>query len=174
MSDLEGLSRRLLAVEARLRRMEDVEAIRALRHRYCYAYDRAEFGTFMDCFAPDCRVELGLGRVADGRADVEAMFRKTRAVLDYSGHMVANPVIEVDGDTATGIWYLLLPSTRYGEAMWSQARYDEAYARCADGRWRIAHEVVTMFFATPYDKGWAREPIRQGLVERYAQLLGKP
>lgn len=163
----------LAALEARIRRLEDIEAIRQLKYRYCYHYDAGDFAAFMECFASDCHVELGLGRRATGRSDVEAMFRKSRTLLEFSSHMVANPLIEVDGDTGRGTWYLLLPSTRGGAALWSQARYDEEYVR-ENGAWRIRSEIVTMYFATPYDKGWVKERVQQGLVERYAKLLEPP
>lgn len=163
----------IAALEARLRRLEDIEAIRRLKYSYCYHYDRGDFEGFMACFAQDCRVELGLGRRASGRAEVEAMFRRSHTMLQFSSHMVANPLIDVEGDTARGTWYLLLPSTRGGEALWSQARYDEEYVR-EDGDWKIRSELVTMFFATPFDKGWVKERVQQGLEARYAKLLAAP
>lgn len=67
----------------------------------------------------------------------------------------------------------MLPSTRNGKALRSQARYDEEYVP-EDGEWKIHSEVVTMNFATPFDKGWSRKRDQQGLVERHAALLSPP
>jgi len=61
----------------------------------------------------------------------------------------------VDGDAATGTWYLFQPCT-YAEgnqAVWGSARYDEEYVR-VDGQWMFKHLTLTSHFWTPFDKGW--------------------
>lgn len=157
-------------LEARIRKVEDIEAIRHMKFRYCYAYDNSDFEQLMTCFARDCRVDLGLNRIASGKVDVEAMFRKLRTAFTFSAHMSVNPLIDVHGDSATGTWYVFLPNTRYGEALWTQARYSEEYVR-EEGAWKIRSEQVTMNFSTPYDQGWVKQRVAQGLVEKYAALM---
>ena len=79
-------------------------------------------------------------------------FSRTRP---FAIHMVLNPVIEVDGDEATGTWYLFQPCT-YAEgnqAVWGSARYDEEYVK-VDGRWMFKYLTLTSHFWTPFDKGW--------------------
>lgn len=159
----------LEALAARVQVLEDIEEIRRLKYRYCYFNDRNEIDQLMTVFARDCHVNMGLGRQATGKAEVEALFRKSHSIIEFSSHMVANPIIDVDGDRATGVWYVLVPNTRYGSAVWTHARYDEEYVR-EDGRWKIKKEVIDMFFVTPYDKGWQKERVLQGLTDKYSSL----
>ena len=52
------------------------------------------------------------------------------------------PEIDVDGDTATGVWsmedHLFWPAEFGLGHMWGTGWYEETYRRCDDGRWRIA------------------------------------
>ena len=69
-----------------------------------------------------------------------------------------DPVIEVDGDRATGRWFLLTllidPDTQ--EAAWSVATLDYEYARESDG-WRFKrNHCVHEHLLSPYDRGWGR------------------
>lgn len=56
-------------------------------------------------------------------------------------HRCDHPEIEVDGDAATGIWYLgdtvIIPE--YQVILRGAAFYRDRYVRCSDGKWRIAH-----------------------------------
>jgi len=75
----------------------------------------------------------------------------------FAIHMVMNPDIEVNGDTATGSWYLFQACT-YAEdnqAIWGSGRYDEEYVRL-DGVWMFKHLKLTWFFWTPFEQGWAK------------------
>jgi len=68
-----------------------------------------------------------------------------------------NPRIEVDGDRATGQWYLLQPATRSGnQAVWLSAAYHDQYLR-VDGKWMFKHLRVTSNFLTTYEEGWAKK-----------------
>lgn len=89
-------------VEARLRRLEDLDAIRQLFVDYGHYLDNGDFAAYGALFAEEGEVLLGpIGR-AKGPAAIEALMEKTlggRAGSSY--HLVANPVIELDGDRAT-------------------------------------------------------------------------
>ena len=64
----------------------------------------------------------------------------------------------VDGDRATGTWYLFQPCT-YAEgnqAIWGSARYDEEYVR-VDGRWMFKHLTLSSHFWTPFEKGGSHQ-----------------
>ena len=53
--------------------------------------------------------------------------------------------IDVDGDQATGVWYLadtvLIPEHR--KVLRGAAFYEDRYVLCDDGKWRIAHTGYT-------------------------------
>lgn len=48
---------------------------------------------------------------AEGREGIRAFFIKASGRLPFVVHMAMNPIIEVDGDTANGIWCLFQPCT---------------------------------------------------------------
>ena len=74
-----------------------------------------------------------------------------------------NPIIEVDGDDATGEWLLFQPCTIPGSdgdddrALWLAATYHDRYRR-VDGDWMIAAMVIDLAFFTPFEVGWAKQP----------------
>jgi ketosteroid isomerase-like protein len=133
------------SLEARVQRLEDIEAVRQLMARYhilCDGWD--ERGTHKD---PDAIAELftddGIWAVTDrqppptGRAEVAALAKDNQAI-DWIVHFVANPIVEVDGDTATGefIGVLRVRVAREMRKSWVVGRYRIAAARTADG-WRF-------------------------------------
>ena len=99
------------SIEHRLSVLEDIEAIRKLKARYCAACDdnhNAE--TLGALFAEDASWEASnMGR-ADGRAAIQellgAVGRSGR--IRNSAHHAINPIIDVDGDRATGAWRLIM------------------------------------------------------------------
>lgn len=68
-----------------------------------------------------------------------------------------NPIIDVSGDHATGIWYFIGPFTmRNGNRpMWLGARYEDDYVKL-NGEWKFAHLRAIGRMSAPYEKGWAK------------------
>ncbi|GAD53605.1 bile acid 7-alpha dehydratase BaiE [Halarchaeum acidiphilum MH1-52-1] len=121
-----------------------VAAIERLKHEYCYAIDDGRYGDWADCFAPDGTFVMDDGTTFEGRDELEAFGRD---VFDdayvESAHTVTNAVVDVDGDTATGRWYLALyHETADGDSAVQQASYADEFRR-VDGEWRIAEANVT-------------------------------
>ena len=140
----------------RVQVLEDIEDIKRLKHRYC-GYCDADFDvdSLVELFTEDAVWDGGdLGR-GEGREGIRAFFNSAAQRLAFSIHMVMNPVIEVDGDKATGTWYLLEPCTYRddNQAVWGSARYDEQYVR-VNGEWKFKHLILSSNFWTPFDKGW--------------------
>ena len=96
----------LEALEAGTTRLEDLEAIKQLKARYCEICD--------DDHNPDRITSVftkhgiwegkGIGR-AEGHEEIRALFGRFQKMISFSQHMTMNPVIEVDGETAKGTWY---------------------------------------------------------------------
>jgi ketosteroid isomerase-like protein len=91
--------------EARLQRLEDVEAIRRLLQDYRRFLDAKDFAAYADLFSRDGgEWHGGLGR-AQGpdaiRALLEEKIGYAAPERPQNGHLVVNPVIEVNGDSAT-------------------------------------------------------------------------
>jgi hypothetical protein len=77
--------------------------------------------------------------------------------VSFCMHMVHNPIIEVNGDRATGRWYYEAPTTdaATNRAQWMAGRYEEEYVR-EDGRWKFASIRTQWQYISPYDEGWAK------------------
>ena len=66
------------------------------------------------------------------------------------------PYIDINEDTATARWYLLLSATQKDNtALWISGIEDYNYIK-VDGRWFVHHKKATFSFIAPYDKGWAQ------------------
>lgn len=89
-------------LEARLRRLEDLESIRQLFVDYGHYLDSGDFAAYGSLFAEEGEVLLGpIGR-AKGPAAIQALMEKTlggRGGNSY--HLIANPIVDLDGDRAT-------------------------------------------------------------------------
>lgn len=147
------------ALEKRVTEIEDLEAIRQLKARYCAACD--------DNYNADAICALftengvwdgaGFGRF-EGRDAIREFFRKVPQRMAFAIHQVMNPVIEIDGDLARGEWYLLSPCTvrRDGgnQAYWLGAVYHDEYEKVG-GRWLIKSLRGEGHLWAPYERGWA-------------------
>jgi hypothetical protein len=157
----------LAEIEARIRRLEDVEEIRKLKATYCFLCD-AGLGDernrdeLISHFTADARVDFGLGpaSIFQGRDGLRVFFGQVvPAAVSFCMHMVHNAIIEVDGDRASGRWYYEAPTTdtASGRAQWMAGTYVEEYLR-QDGRWKFASIETRWKYISPYDEGWAKNP----------------
>jgi hypothetical protein len=125
---------------------DDLEAISRLKYRYLRLLDTKQWDEFAECFAPGATADYAGLAFADPAALVDYMRTNVgEGVLTM--HTVHHPEIDVDGDTATGRWYLhdkvIVDAFRF--ALEGAAIYDDRYVRTADG-WRIAHTGYTRTF----------------------------
>ena len=123
--------------------VEDYLALTQLKHEYCYRIDDGDYDEWVALFAEDGTFGPINDEFFEGteglRRFAEEVFDES---YDFTAHVVSNPVIEVDGDEATGRWYLHLRyETSEGDVGWSQARYEDEFRR-VDGEWRF--ESVTL------------------------------
>ncbi len=132
--------------EARLRRLEDIEEIKQLKARYCAACDDAHNPDSLGpLFAPDAVWEAtGVGR-AEGRDAIKALLGGIgrAGTIRNSAHHAINPIIDVDGDLASGHWRLIMLYTGYRRDGSLQYRriigwYREQYVRI-DDHWCFQH-----------------------------------
>jgi len=142
------------ALLGRLQVLEDREAIRELKARYCDICDDGHNAArIAEIFAEDGVWESErLGRFV-GREAIRAQFVRFGRDIAFSQHMVTNPVITVDGDTATGRWYFLSPMEFRGAPRWTFVRYDDQYVR-VDGNWLFQHLHVSLRLDAPHEGGW--------------------
>jgi len=149
-------------VENRLRILEDIEEIRKLKARYCAGCDDDHNpDTLIALFAPDGSWEAsGIGRF-EGHEAIRNYFAALRASgrIRNSAHNVFNPNIEVDGNTATGHWRLIMLYTANvpgggspgGEVQYFRiiGWYREEYVKLF-GRWRFKSLYCEVEENAPY------------------------
>ena len=147
----------MTSIEERVRVLEDIEAIRKLKARYCAACDdnhnEATLGTL---FAEDATWEASNMGLAAGR---KAIQEKLGAVgksgrIRNSAHHAINPIIEVDGDRATGHWRLIMLYTANepgGVTQWLRiiGFYRERYVRVG-GEWLFQSLACEVEEHAPY------------------------
>jgi ketosteroid isomerase-like protein len=135
--------------EKRLKRLEDIQAIKDLHREYVYWVNECSWDKVIDCFTEDCSVNIGKWGVREGKASLQQLFKRDIAGNNHGkgrdGHFAIQPVITVDGDSATGHWlmYIMLSHPDTGAAeRWAHGRHDAVYAR-VNGEWKIRSIVWT-------------------------------
>lgn len=152
------------SLEERVRALEDREEIVRLKARYVNYNDggwagpthtdpRAVAELFTEDGVWDGRPTSGYAR---GRQEIRDLFEAFGAV-PFIVHYVTNPLIEVDGDAATGHWHALVTTTMPDKgALWVLGIYKEAYVRLSDG-WKFRSLRFDTISSTPYALGWDRQ-----------------
>ena len=140
--------------------IEDIKQLKARYAAYCdHQYDPDGIASLF--------VEEGVWDGGDafgrheGRAAIRSFFSQVSKQIVFAAHLVLNPIIEVDGDRATGNWRLIMPCTVKNEdgapeARWLLSAYDETYVK-QGGRWLFQSlRVDTQFFVTMTPAGRPR------------------
>jgi hypothetical protein len=157
-------------LEARIKKLEDIEAIKKLMFNYTYWLDYGEMDKALDCFSDNAKIDIRMrGGAEEGKDSFELSCEGREEINRFysliiheknrfsASHLILNPVVEVNGDAATGIFYLLEP-TAIARAMWGHGRYDIEFVRIK-GIWRISLFAFLWNFNTPYDEGWSKIPM---------------
>ena len=142
---------RMSELERRIQALEDVEAIKRLKHRYWRCLDLKLWDELAGCFAPDASVDYGEGRYRF--QGVEAIMRfLTQSLGRESGalgvHHGGHPEIELTGaTTAHGSWalYNYLFNPRQQRGVWIGAYYHDDYVKLDEG-WKIQRTGYTYLF----------------------------
>ena len=149
-------------LKTRIKRLEDIEEIKRLEARYVYFVDTLQINKLPELFADSFTVDFGhLGTFNTKEALLEFL-SGARIGNSMMCHQEMTPLIEVQGDTATGTWYLFGPFTHVtpqGEmAAWMQGRLDNEYVR-VDGKWKYSRRKFTFNLHSPYEDGWVKTRI---------------
>lgn len=144
MTELERLQRSIDGILGR-------ERIRDLVHRYSMAVDDRDIDAIADCFTTDGCFEHADGTLRlEGRAAVLDYYNARLRFLGPSYHYPHSHLIELDGDTATGVVCahaeLGFPD---GRTFWVALRYYDRYACDAGGTWRFSARRVSFLYYLP-------------------------
>ena len=137
---------------------DTLEALRRLKYRYLRSLDLKQWDEFADTLAEDVQASYGPKLHFDGRAAVVDFMRTSLPGTIITVHQCHHPELTVDGDTATGTWYLedKVIITEHRMLLTGAAFYDDTYTRGADGTWRISRTgYIRSYEATEtLDESW--------------------
>lgn len=123
--------------------MDDLEAIKRVKYRYLRALDTKHWADFADTLTEDVIGDYGssLGE--------EHHFTNRNTLVEYmrnampenviTEHRVTHPEITIDGDEASGIWYLQdrVIVADFDFMLIGAAFYHDEYVKTPDG-WKIS------------------------------------
>lgn len=158
MSKADPTAERLAELEARVRTLEDTNAIHNLKSRYAaLCDDNYQPDGIAALFTEDAVWESDtLGRY-EGRGAIREFFRGASSMFTFAIHYSLNSQITVSGDNAGAQWFLFMPCI-LGEgnrALWRAGIDTEEYTRI-DGEWLFTYKHSTPLFSTPFEDGWAK------------------
>jgi uncharacterized protein (TIGR02246 family) len=132
------MSDRVAELEARVRRMEDLEEIRQLFVDYGHCLDSGDAEAYANLFAREGEAIVGRGR-AKGRAAIRAHAERMIAEMPVTVyHLVTNPMIDLDGDRATAevLWLAVRSTAEDRLEVPMFGRHKDELIR-EDGRWKF-------------------------------------
>jgi uncharacterized protein (TIGR02246 family) len=147
------------ALEKRIQALEDLEAIKQLKYKYALCCDRAvnekDPMPLLDVFTEDAVWDVGGFGVYEGKTAIkETAMAVLTQQIKFTYHFFSQPMITIDGDTATGKWYLwALYTMADGNDMVLAGYEDETY-RKVDGEWLISSVKLGAGCFAPLQQGW--------------------
>lgn len=149
------------ALQQRLRRLDDEDAVSELQHLFGYYFDDHDWDRLSELFADDATFEYGLQGVYRGKESI-------RRALGQFGPLAAGQVDEhllfqayvslaPDGESAaTRVDQLGMQGRQGGSAEWTQGIYENTFVK-QGGQWRIQSLHFYPRLVTDYALGWARD-----------------
>ncbi|MGE3594149.1 MAG: nuclear transport factor 2 family protein [Dehalococcoidia bacterium] len=143
----------------RIAELQDIEAIRRLKHEYCRHCDNHYDGdSIASLFAEDGIWEASAPYVPIvGPAAIAEFFKRMPAAVSFCVHTVANDEITVSGNTATGRWRSVIPATvvidGVGVPHWLFNDYEDTFRRI-DGKWKFVHLKSIIYKSATHAIGW--------------------
>jgi hypothetical protein len=156
-------------LEERVGRLEDLEAIKNLKHQYArYCDSGYDANGFASLFVEDGIWDSNAFGVYRGRDEIFDFIAGLREEILWALHYMVNPIIDIadDGLSARGTWILLEPATMGGldgsserDAVVITANYEDEFVK-VDGEWRFKKVKAHFHQVSNLDQGWVKQPFR--------------
>jgi len=150
-----------LTLEARIQRLEDIEAIRTLKSRYHTYINDTEFDSIGSLFAADASLKLGYlmpdQNSIIGREKIQAAFlgMKTSTKQSQLKQFLHSHIVELTGpNSASGTGMLYACYGIHDDAYVVAGKYSEDYDRVGS-RWLFKTMNLALYFTVPLATGWA-------------------
>ncbi len=131
-------------------KVEDELALRGLMDRYIDAVARRDGTAWAATWAEDASWSL-MGQEVTGRDNVLALWQQMVSGFEFAIMMPSSGMFEIDGDTASGHWYLQeFTRDLEGNAASILSRYRDTYTR-VDGQWLYRSRHYDVMYFGPAD-----------------------
>lgn len=132
----------------------DIVELNQLAYRYAYAVDKCDTQLFLSVFTPDGRVraynpgETEPFNDVRGHEQLAGITEMMRTMFVGTMHSMMNPMVDVDGDTATGNVLCVARHTKKDsdEVLIITIRYEDSFVR-QDGEWKISDRHIRFLWA---------------------------
>ena len=115
---------------------QDDLALRNLMARYIDAVNRGDGDAWISTWAGDASWDL-MGNEVNGRDNILALWQQMMAGFEFALMLPSSGLFEVDGDRASGHWYLQeFSRDRDGKGASVVSRYRDSYIRI-DEQWQV-------------------------------------
>jgi hypothetical protein len=159
--DTAGTNARLDALDARISRLEDMNAVERLQRTYGYLVDKSQWEPLAELFSADGTLEIGGRGVYTGRERVLAYMQTGFGQDGHSAgqlmnHMQFQPVVDISEDGTRA----RLRSRAYvmSGGGWGLPLYENEFVK-EDGVWRISRLMGPFIMYAGWEKGWKDQVI---------------
>jgi hypothetical protein len=157
-----------ITLEQRIQRLEDVDAVQRLMATYGECVDNSyDLDGMRQILADDLVwTSNAFGEYQGLEAYLEGQ-RQISTGVEWAFHQMVPLRVDVDGDRATGTFYLLMLATFLGDGVDTRvpiilsARYDNEFSREAAG-WKCSRMGVNFHQVSPLTEGWVAKQYWQG------------
>ena len=147
-----SLQQQLLALAARVDRLESQRAITGLATNYARTCDEHDMPGLIGLFTEDaCFDSPSKAMVANGRSAIEAMFIGLFKIRGPAFHWTHDVLVEFDeqnADRATGRVYSHAETTPNNIVSLAAMKYDDEYSR-DQGRWYFSKRTISFLYYVP-------------------------
>lgn len=149
-----------------LREISDRLELTDLMVRYAHCVDTRDWATWRTLFTPDAHIDYtAMGGAAGGVEETARWLESTLEMFPAFQHLVSNPMLTIDGDTAVGRTMCFNPMVTPNEGVGDRnvffcgLWYLDTFVRTADG-WRISTRTEEKSFVYNMSGAFGSGPAR--------------
>jgi hypothetical protein len=136
--------------------LEAIELIKQLKARYFRFLDTRDLAGLQSVFTADAEAFFKGGEYEISLktwSELENFYRESFTPNKFGMHHGHHPEISVDGDTATGIWYLqdIFVNLEQNTTLHGTALYNDRYVK-ENGQWKIQYTGYKRVFEEVHER----------------------
>ena len=143
-------------LKATVQLLADVEAIKKLQAQFCFANDDDDWKGTAELFAEDGVADFGSFGYCEGKAEIAKLFKDLPTGMPFRFHTLHLPVINVNGNNATGRFYFQTSATNSDNRAISIAGECLSDYIKVNGEWKFKKCAAKFHYVTPYEDGWVK------------------